>query len=121
MTLNNETLRRELNSDHFRSFFPLYVHSFGDPDGIEGSAFDLYAAAKRNLEKGVAVPDIDIVCGSEEFIRDRVEDDVRLLCEMGYPVRYICPEGFKHDFSLWDAYLAKTFDELLPLKRAPIY
>lgn len=61
--------------------------------------------------------DFHIICGSDEFIRERVEKDVARLKEIGYPVNYICPEGYSHDFILWDKYIKYALDELLPLDR----
>jgi len=37
LTVNTETLRAELRSDHFRNEFPLYNSTFGQPEALEGS------------------------------------------------------------------------------------
>ena len=58
-----------------------------------------------------------MACGSREFIRSRVEEDVRLLREAGYNVSYEVAEGYAHDFKITDKYIAKALDEYLPLKR----
>lgn len=121
MTLNNETLKKELVSDHFTKRFPLYVTSFGGPDAVEGSAYDLYAAVRRHMAEGTELTPVDILCGADEFIRARVEDDVAILKSLDYPVRYFCPEGYAHDYRLWDAYFKIALDEWLPLKNRPIY
>lgn len=117
MTLSTETLKEELDGDHFRNNFPLFNSSFGPSDEIDGSAFDIETTAKEKLAEGSDVCDFHIICGSDEFIRERVEKDVDRLKELGYPVNYICPEGYTHDFVLWDKYIKYTLDELLPLKR----
>ncbi len=117
MTLATETLKSELLGDHFKTHFPLYNSSFGDASGIDGSRFDLAKIAKEKLASGNPVCDFHVVCGSNEFIRERVEADVALLREIGYPVNYICPKGYEHDFVLWDEYIKKALEELLPLKR----
>lgn len=114
MTLSTKTLMDELDGDHFRNFFPLYNTSFGDAASIPGSPVDLYPAAVRNVETGNTCP-ITIVCGSKEFIRARVEQDVAILKEIGYPVTYICEEGGDHDFELWDKYIRLSMTELLPI------
>ena len=119
LTVNTETLKNELESEHF-SHFPIYLSTFGPSDELEGSRHDMALAARRNLERGVELPDFHIICGSDEFIRERVEADVRTLREIGYQINYICPEGYRHDFDLWDKYLQVVFDELLPLRRAAI-
>ena len=120
LTVNTDTLKSELMSEHF-SHFPIYLSTFGSPDALEGSRHDMALAARKNLERGVQLPDFHIICGSDEFIRARVEADVKTLREIGYQINYICPEGYRHDFDLWDRYLQVIFDELLPLRRAAIY
>ena len=117
MTLVNDTLREELNGDHFRNFFPLYNASFGAPEQLEGSRFDIYQAAKRHKESGKPLSKFYICCGSEEFIRPRVEGDVQKLQELGYDVTYICADGYNHDFRMWNDYLEIALGQLLPLKR----
>ena len=120
LTVNTETLKTELESEHF-SHFPIYLSTFGPAEQLDGSRHDLALIARRNLEEGVELPDFHIICGSEEFIRERVEADVKTLREIGYTINYICPEGYRHDFNLWDDYLQVVFDDLLPLKRTAMY
>lgn len=117
MTLSTETLKEELNGDHFKVNFPLYNSSFGEADSLEESPYNIEAIAKKNIEDGMEVCDFHVICGSDEFIRYRVEKDVAKLEELGYSVNYICPEGYTHDFVLWDKYIKLALDELLPLKR----
>ena len=117
MTLDTQALRQELDGDHFRKNFPLYNASFGESGQLEGSIYDIAAAARKHLAEGKEVCDFHVICGSEEFIRARVERDVALLREMGYPINYICPEGYTHDFVLWDQYIKLALDQLLPLRR----
>ena len=117
MTLSTETLKEELRGDHFKNNFPLFNSSFGEADAIDHSPYNIEAIAKKNIEDGIEVCDFHIICGSDEFIRYRVEKDVKILDELGYSVNYICPEGYTHDFILWDKYIKLTLDELLPLRR----
>lgn len=117
MTLSTETLIEELNGSHFKNKFPLYNTSFGDADSIIDSPYNIEAIAKKHIKSGINVCDFHIICGSDEFIRYRVEKDVQILKELGYTVNYICPEGYSHDFELWDKYIRIALDELLPLKR----
>jgi len=117
MTLSTETLMEELRGDHFKNNFPIYNTSFGSSDSIIDSPYNIEAAARKNIQNGAEVCDFHIICGSDEFIRYRVEKDVQILKDLGYPVNYICPEGYTHDFELWDKYIRLALDELLPLKR----
>lgn len=117
MTLSTQTLKEELNGDHFKNHFPLYNAAFGDAEQLDDSPYDLYSIARKNIQSGEPVCDFHIVCGSDEFIRTRVEKDVEILKKLGYPVNYICPEGYRHDFILWDEYIKIALNKLLPLKR----
>jgi putative tributyrin esterase len=122
LTVNTETLKNELNSDHFRNNFWLYNATFGEADDVEGSHHDMLSVAKKNLENGVEVPKFVFIAGSEEgFIGDRVKADADTMTKLGYDVTYICADGHKHDFVLWNKYIEIALDELLPLKREPLY
>ncbi|NLM61945.1 MAG: hypothetical protein GX193_07700 [Clostridiales bacterium] len=121
LTVNTEKLKEELDSDHFKRF-PLYGATFGKSDEIDGSRHDIRAIAKSNKEKGVRLPKFYLIAGSKEgFIGDRVKADADTLKEMGYDVTYICAEGYRHDFEMWNDYIRIALDEILPLKREPIY
>lgn len=117
MTLSTETLKEELLGDHFKNFFPLFNKSFGEAENIDGSRFDIGKTAKDKKEAGEELCKFYVVCGEHEFIRERVERDVRLLKELGYDTTYICEPGQTHDFNMFDLGLKKAFYELLPLKR----
>jgi putative tributyrin esterase len=117
MTLSTDTLKEELNGTHFKNNFPLYNSSFGEGDFIADSPYNLEAIARKNLLDSAEVCSFHIICGSDEFIRGRVEKDVEKLEELGYSVNYICPAGYTHDFVLWDKYIKLSLEELLPLKR----
>ena len=121
MTLATDTMVAELNGDHFRNFFYRYNASFGDGDAFPGSPFDLYPIAVRHKESGCALPQFHIACGSKEFIRSRVEDDARILRELGYPVTYHLAEGYDHDFAMWRRYLDEAVNEWLPLQRRVLF
>ena len=116
LTPNTETLKQELESEHFKSF-PLYLHTFGPACRIDGSRYDLAELIRRGLAEGVDFPALHVVCGSREFIRARVEDDVRQLRALGLAVDYTLAEGYDHDYVMWDEYLRRTLDEYLPLCR----
>ena len=121
MTLDTDTLVEELAGDHFRTFMPSYQVAFGQPENFPGSFYDLYPAAKKAKESGQELTEFTLVCGSEEFIRARVEKDVARLQELGYPMRYFCPQGYNHDWRTWEEYMARGLSELLPLKREYLY
>jgi putative tributyrin esterase len=121
MTMDAGVLKNELNGDHFRNSFPLYNATFGDSESVEGSEFDLASVAKANREKNLPECSFILACGSKEFIRERVENDVRVLREMDFDVQYICAEGYDHDFIMWNDYIEIGLDRLLPLKREAVY
>lgn len=121
LTVNTETLKTELESDHFKGW-PLYGATFGKAEELEGSRHDMRAVAQRNLDAGIDLPKFWLIAGSEEgFIGERVKNDAITMKKMGYDVTYLCPEGYRHDFKLWDDYIRIALDELLPLKREPLY
>lgn len=120
MTLDTAKLQEEMVSDHFLNNFKLYTTTFPKPEALPGSKFDVYAAAKAHKEQGDQLCDFVLACGSEEFIRWRVEKDVEILKELGYNIEYICAEGYDHDFRMWNDYIEIALDRLLPLKRRPI-
>ncbi|SDZ75727.1 S-formylglutathione hydrolase FrmB [Lachnospiraceae bacterium NK3A20] len=117
MTLDTETLQAELSGSFFREHFPLYNTSFGEAAKIDGSAYDLFTAAKRSVTEGSTLCPLHLIVGSKEFIRERVENDARILEELGYPSDLRVKEGYDHDFILWDEAIRYSLDKLLPLKR----
>ena len=110
MTLDTKTLQDELSGD-------LYNASFGAAERIEGSPYDLFSVARRNLEEKRDLTRLHLIVGSDEFIRARVENDARILKNLGYPSDLLVKEGYRHDFALWDEAIRYSLDELLPLKR----
>jgi putative tributyrin esterase len=121
MTMDADVLKTELNEAHFKDFFPLYGATFGDSENVEGSEFDLAAVAKANREKNLPDCKFILACGSREFIRWRVENDVSVLRKMDFNVQYICAEGYDHDFTMWNDYIEIGLDQMLPLKRNAVY
>jgi len=121
MTMDVNVLKNELDGDHFKDFFPLYGATFGNSKSVDGSEFDLASVAKAN--RGRNLPDCRFIlaCGSKEFIRERVENDVSVLRKMDFNVQYICAEGYDHDFKMWNDYIEIGLDRILPLKRKAIY
>lgn len=121
MTMRTDTLMQELRGDHFRNLFPLYNTTFGSAEEIPGSPADLPFQIKYHRDAGDPECKFILVCGSEEFIRRRVEDDAAAMQVMDMDVTYLCAEEYDHDFKLWDRYLQLGLDRLLPLKRRAIY
>lgn len=120
-TLSTENMVRELEGDHFRNHFYRFNATFGEPEDFPGSRHDLYPIVKKHIEEGRELTDLTIVCGDKEFIRTRVEEDVRILKELNYPVKYVLAEGYDHDFDCWDHFIRVSLDEWLPLKRKILF
>lgn len=120
-TVRTQTMVDELEGDHFRTRFPLFLSTFGDSKSFPGSKNDLAPYVRKYQQEGVKLPDLTVICGSKEFIRPRVEGDVAAMRELGIDLNYICPEGYDHDFEMWDKFIGVALDEILPLKRSPIY
>jgi len=121
MTMDAGVLKNELNGSHFKDFFSLYGATFGDSENVEGSEFDLASVAKANRAKNLPDCKFILACGSKEFIRERVENDVSVLRKMDFEVQYICAEGYDHDFNMWNDYIEIGLDRLLPLKRKAVF
>lgn len=121
MTMCAQTLMQELTGDHFPKVFPLYNTTFGEAEAIPGSPADLAFQVNKHRENGDPECRFLLVCGSREFIRDRVAQDAAVMQEMNMDVTYLCAEEYDHDFQLWDRYLQLGLDCLLPLKRRAIY
>ena len=121
MTFRADTLRGELDGPVFRDMFPLYNHSFGLAEGIPGSRSDLKSELLRHREAGDPECRFLLICGSREFIRERVENDVKTMRALDMDVCYLCAEGYDHDFRLWNRAMELSLDRLLPLTRRPIY
>jgi putative tributyrin esterase len=118
MTLQTGQLQSELDGGEFVQKLPLYGATFGEGQALPGSQYDLFAAAQRGLQNGGSHCRFIIACGSLEFIRERVEADVQVLKGLGYEVEYHCAEGYRHDFEMWNDWIEKGLDSLLPLKRS---
>lgn len=121
MSFCPHTLQSELEGSVFREMFPLYNHSFGPGESIPGSRYDLRAELLRHRAAGDLECRFHLICGSDEFIRTRMEGDVAALRELGADMDYLCAEGYDHDFRLWNYAMQLALDRLLPLKRRPIY
>ena len=125
LTLDTDRHISELRG-HFGEW-PFYVATFGTADELKGSRHDMVKAAENLLKSGITPPKFYVIVGSEEGmgnaknIYSRVKADADILKQMGFDVTFICPEGYAHDWTIWDEYFKVALDELLPLRRAPIY
>ncbi len=113
-TLDHEKLMDEIKNNkirmgHFRDIW-------GDPDTVT----NLYEVTKKNLEDGVALPKFHILCGADEYVRPRIEGDVRKAEELGLDYEFVPEEGFAHNFEYW-GFIMERFYDVLTLKNAPIY
>ena len=118
LTVNTDTIVSELEGGHA---FQQYNAAFGPVEQIPGSQNDMYAVGKAHLASGEPQPKFWILSGEKEFVRDRIKADADTMKEMGYDVTYLEHEGQDHNFPYWDFSVKLAMDELLPLKRTPIY
>jgi putative tributyrin esterase len=120
-TVNTQTLKDELDGDHFKNNWPIYNTTFGESTELDNSRHDMWAIAKKNTANIDKMPKFIFIVGSNEFIKDRARADYDLMKELGYDATYVNAEGHKHDFKMWNEYLEITLDKLLPLKRNPVF
>ena len=92
--------------------------AFGSPEEAAGGEWDTGRFARENREKGVQLPDLFLAVGEDDFIRDVVRRDRDALRALGIPFHYEEAPGVGHDWRFWDAYIRKSLDEWLPLRRA---
>ena len=95
--------------------------TFGNPDKLRDSEYDLGGYVRRALQDGTRLPELFLAVGENDFIRDVVRKDRDALIAYGIPVHYEEVKGYTHDWNFWDPYLQKVLMEWLPLKREPIY
>ncbi len=117
MTLNTATLKKELVEVPFK----IYHTSFCPPEELEGSQYDIYTQGKASLAAGQPQPKFWILSGEKEFVRERIKADAATMKDMGYDVEYREFPGYDHNFDMWDMACRLAMNELLPLKRRPLY
>ncbi len=116
MTLDRESYMESLDWE-----FPIVRNTLPGKDEYAGSEHDLRSCAEEIIAGGKQAPAFFIGVGSEDFIRDRVYNDYRVLDELGLNVSYEEAPGLGHDYGFWNLYLDKALSTWLPLKRTPIY
>ncbi len=118
-TMDFEKVKRECSPDNI---FRVYANAFGPAEQVEGTERDLRFLAHRNLQSGAQLPKLTFIRGSlEGEIGEAVDKDCRELTALGYDTKLIVEDGYNHYFPLWDKAVGMAINELLPLKRAPIY
>lgn len=120
LTLDTQRIVGMMKS-HYYAHKPIHDATFGDPDALEGSRFDIYSIVKKNLEQGIPMPKFHLVGGSEEFVIERIRGDRDKFAELGIDIHYEEPVGYAHEFRLWEDYLQIVMNQWLSLKREPIY
>lgn len=91
--------------------------AFKPAEKLAGSVFDIGYWARENKKNGVAVPELYLGVGENDFIRDVVRKDRDALQKLGYHIHYEEAPGLGHEWDFWDRYIQKALYEWLPLKR----
>lgn len=92
-----------------------------NPDFIEGTVNDVYAAARRNVEQGKALPKLFFRVGDSDHALYRTLQAEQDLREWGYETKLEVVAGMGHEWDLWDESLRIALSEWLPLRGKPIY
>jgi len=71
---------------------------------------------KRDIADGKKLPKFFMVWGEKDFARTGSIASAKFLKEQGLEVYEEEVPGVGHEWALWDPYLKKAFNELLPLK-----
>ena len=86
-----------------------------------GSPIDAWAAAKRNVEAGKALPKMFLSVGDKDFTLDGMRKTRTYLEGLGYDVQYEEVPGYGHEWDFWDLTLRKALKERLPIRHSVIY
>lgn len=121
MTMDTETLHRELEGDEFRTHLPALISAFPEGKDLEASPWNLQALARENQESGKLMPRFIFAAGQRGHVWARVRRDAELLEEMGYPVTWLPDPELGHSFDMFGKYIRMGLDTLLPLKRDYLY
>ncbi|MNJ43216.1 S-formylglutathione hydrolase [compost metagenome] len=92
-----------------------------NPDFVNGTVNDVYAAARRNVEQGKALPKLFFRVGDSDHALYRTLLAEKDLKEWGYDTRLEVVAGMGHEWDLWDETLKIALAEWLPLRHEPIY
>jgi putative tributyrin esterase len=94
---------------------------FGDLDHFKGSAHDMWAQARRNVEAGKKLPKFFLTSGDQDFALEHVKDAHAMLTGLGYDTFLEIVPGYGHEWSFWDLTLQKALNNWLPIRREIIY
>ena len=115
----------ELSAEHLAEemkTIPNLGGIFGtDPAYLEAN--DLKKAAEAHIAGGSPIPRYYISVSNHEMdaIRDTVYRQVRILREIGYEICFEEVEGMGHDYLYCDCQIRRVIEEMLPLKKKPLY
>lgn len=86
-----------------------YTHIFGDPDKLLESDINPETLIKKLLAKGQELPEINLSCGTEDFLLENNRAFHQFLIDNGVEHTYMESAG-GHDMKFWDEY-TKIFVE----------
>ena len=98
-----------------------YNGSLPGGEAYKETIFDGYYMAGKNVKDGKELPVFYITVGDKDAAVESCEAAYNLLKENGYDVTYELVAGYAHEWDFWDLSLRKALNELLPLKKEPIY
>lgn len=90
---------------------PAFVHAFGTPDRLKDTENDIAYMAKMNIQKGIPIPKLYMICGTEDFGFDQNVMARDALVEAGCDLVWKTVPG-AHDFDCWDPYVPDFFNWL---------
>lgn len=102
--------RRDLGDD----FGPEYKRIFGSQQEMSGSDDDLVAVFERQVEKGVQLPKIMLICGTEDFLYKQ-NTDMRDRMTGRVDLTYFEEPGV-HEWGFWDRNIQRVLD-WLPIQK----
>jgi putative tributyrin esterase len=87
--------------------------SFGPPDKVVSSNYDLYVAAKNLKESGIPLPKLYISCGTKDWEYKPNMAFRDYLKEMGYAVTW--DQGdYGHEWRFWNEQIEKVLNIVIP-------
>lgn len=87
---------------------------FGDLKQIQGSENDLFYLAEKNIEKNIAIPEIFLYCGTDDFLIEKNRLFKNHLEKLNIPCFYRESPG-EHEWKHWDREIQQVLD-WLPIK-----
>ena len=101
---------------------PNLADFYGDLERFSGSRFDAYAAIRRTISAGAAMPKMIFTCGAQDDLAlSRCRSAVDFLTGLGCDVFYEEVPGYRHEWDFWDLSLRTAMERWLPLRHAPVF